>query len=149
MTVNEEKNSAIPTNETKPSVELNAAPSFTPGPWKAVIGRWTDDNPIFGFAIRCADDAEHKRRNELSIASIGLAEPNVSAGASYSQGEFIGNARLIAAAPALYEALIALEPYLSTEAQLLDAASLNEGRASGFDMASVKARKSLALAGKR
>jgi hypothetical protein len=43
----------------------------------------------------------------------------------------------------LVEALRALEPYLSTEAQLLDAASLNEGRASGFDMASVKARAAL------
>jgi hypothetical protein len=44
---------------------------------------------------------------------------------------------------ALVDVLLALEPYLSTEAQMLDAASLNEGRASGFDIASVKARKAL------
>lgn len=49
---------------------------------------------------------------------------------------------------ALVAALKALEPYLSTEAQMLDYASLNEGRASGFDVASIKARKALALAEK-
>lgn len=46
----------------------------------------------------------------------------------------------------LKHALNALLPYLSTEAQLLDDASLNEGRASRFDIASVRARKALALA---
>lgn len=35
-------------------------------------------------------------------------------------------------------------PYLSTEDQLLDYASLNDGRAAGFDTASVKMRKALA-----
>lgn len=52
---------------------------------------------------------------------------------------------LIRAAPALYEAVMALLPYLSDRTQLLDYASLNEGRASGFDIASVKAREALAL----
>ena len=46
----------------------------------------------------------------------------------------------------LVAALRALEPYLSTEAEMLDAASLNEGRASGFDVASLKARAALSLA---
>jgi hypothetical protein len=46
----------------------------------------------------------------------------------------------------LVEALRALKPYLTDEAQMLDAASLNEGRASGFDVASLKARAALALA---
>lgn len=78
---------------------------FTKGPWKAVVGQWAEGDPIFGFAVRCADDKEHQRRNELSIVSIGLAEPSVSAGSSYSQEELVANARLIAAAPALYEAL--------------------------------------------
>ena len=55
-------------------------------------------------------------------------------------------ARLIAAAPELLEALIALLPYLSDQAQLLDGAACNEGRASGFDVASVRARAALAKA---
>ena len=44
------------------------------------------------------------------------------------------------------DALAALEPYLTTEAQMLDSASLNEGRASSYDTASIKARKVLAEA---
>lgn len=44
---------------------------------------------------------------------------------------------------ALVAALEALEPYLTDEAAMLDYASLNEGRASGFDVASVKARRAL------
>lgn len=53
---------------------------------------------------------------------------------------------LCVAFEAMRAALVALLPYLSTEAQLLDYASLNEGRASGFDTASVKARAALKLA---
>lgn len=53
-----------------------------------------------------------------------------------------------AAFDALYEALKALKPYLSTEAQMLDYASLNEGRAAEFDTASVKALAAIALADK-
>lgn len=44
---------------------------------------------------------------------------------------------------ALVEALEALEPYLTDEAAMLDYASLNEGRAAGFDVASMKARSAL------
>lgn len=47
---------------------------------------------------------------------------------------------------ALVEALEALEPYLTDEAAMLDYASLNEGRASGFDTASIKARRALSIA---
>lgn len=46
----------------------------------------------------------------------------------------------------LVKALEALEPHLNTEAQMLDYASLNEGRASDFGVASMKARRALALA---
>ena len=53
------------------------------------------------------------------------------------------NAALIKSAPDLYEALVELLPFLSEERELLDFASLNEGRASPFDTASVKARAAL------
>jgi hypothetical protein len=43
----------------------------------------------------------------------------------------------------LREALQGLEPYLSTEEQMLDYASLNDGRASGFGVASLNARAAL------
>lgn len=46
----------------------------------------------------------------------------------------------------LVEALETLEPYLATKADMLDYASLNEGRASGFDTASMKAREALHFA---
>lgn len=41
----------------------------TPKPWKLSLGRYAEDAPIFGFAIR----AEGKIP---SIASAGIAEPN-------------------------------------------------------------------------
>lgn len=53
---------------------------------------------------------------------------------------------LHAAAEQMKDALEGLLPYLSTEAQLLDYASLNEGQASSFDTASVKARAALSAA---
>jgi len=97
---------------------------FTPGPWGAYEGL-IDDEGVWIMSTHVEDAV---------VASIGMDLPEAKA-----------NARLIAAAPALYEALEALKPYLSTEAQMLDAASLNEGRAGGFDVASVKARAALAL----
>ena len=104
---------------------VDATPSFTPGPWG--VNEHGYESPYLVKAFIEKEDGD---------LICGLYEGDGA------------NARLIAAAPALYAALIGLLPYLSTQVQLLDYASLNEGRASGFDTASVKAREALALATK-
>lgn len=86
-----------------------------------------------------------KDRGPIFICDIREGT-HVPVGTNQANARFI--VRAVNSHETLVEALRALEPYLSTEAQLLDAASLNEGRASGFDMASVKARAALALAAK-
>lgn len=131
--VNEEAEPPTASSSNEPaSGEAVSRPTFTPGPWQYYTGKL---RPQFATVIHEIQDTDG-----TAIISWGGFD-----GVDFSQEEIAANAKLIAAAPALYEALIALLPYLSTEAQLLDYASLNEGRASGFDVASVKARAALAL----
>lgn len=119
-------------NQTSLSVAENVTNSketWTPGPWFL------------------ADGIEGVWRIESKRGGWSICETAGGCGANNLPGEdeSDANARLIAAAPALYEALKALLPYLTDKTQLLDYASLNEGRASGFDVASVKAREAIAL----
>jgi len=92
---------------------------FTPGPWIA------QDRTIFhGYVVA---SAQYNPDNRSVL-------------------EQRANARLMAAAPDLLAALRALEPYLATRQEMLNYASLNEGRASPFDIASVLAREAIAKA---
>lgn len=80
---------------------------FTKGPWVLSWVKWPKGTPI-GFAIRPADESVAKAKRGVSIASAGCAQPDIHTMAVYEQDELEANARLIAAAPALYEAVKAV-----------------------------------------
>lgn len=96
----------------------------TPGPWVAIEknGSWS----IFS-----------DRGHMFWIATLITVD---------SDEEQDANARLIAASWEMLEALEALKPFLSTESEMLDDASLNEGRAGQWGLASMKARRAIAKA---
>lgn len=77
--------------------------NHTPGPWSYSFVQWPKGDPL-GFAIRPASGPVRTEKRGVSIASLNCAEPNITATAVYTTEELQANARLIAAAPALYEA---------------------------------------------
>jgi len=79
---------------------------------------------------------------EKRIASVGVSTVGIP--------ESKANGQLIVAAVNSYDAMLgvlkALEPYLVTHNEMLNDASMNEGRVSGFALASMKARDAIAVA---
>ena len=72
----------------------------TPGPWHVEIGRLPADGaPVFGFAIRASE--EHGKWH--SVAGHNVYEHHNNA--CFTPEEIEANARLIASAPALLDAL--------------------------------------------
>lgn len=88
--VNENQNTGIPSVEIETHSDVSAAPSFTLGPWNA---KW---NGVYGRYLVCGG------RSNTCLATVGGEAPGVST----KEGR--ANARLIAAAPALYAALKAV-----------------------------------------
>lgn len=104
INVNEEKNPAIPTGQLLKDKELNAAPSFTLGPWE-VGGTWSND--IW--------DRSKGETTVIYAECIPLARTIwiLNSGEyARSQKQAEANARLIAAAPALYKALQLLQKHV-------------------------------------
>jgi len=70
---------------------------YTPGEWVATVARWMPDSPAFGFVVK-VDGRDHP------IASDGVYL-HTNNSAHFTPAELEANARLIAAAPELLEAL--------------------------------------------
>lgn len=101
--------------------------THTPGSWRVV--RYETRTGIMKTIISS---------NKNNVCSMDVA--------GRVDGPIHMDANLIAAAPDLLEALKGLKPFLTTEAEMLDYASLNEGRAGEFDVASMKAHAAIAKA---
>lgn len=110
----------------------------TPTPWK--ISNYRPYNII----ARDPDESTFKVGDDKFSTLVSVHGEHLAANAAFIVEAVNSYDSLRDRCNALEVALRGLLPYLSTEAQLLDYASMNEGRASGFDMASVKAREALA-----
>lgn len=101
----------------------------TPIPWAiGADGKTIMAGRGFGYVVACISGASTSGRRDKENSRFIVQAANA-------------HDELLAAVKGALEAYNAMEPYLSTRAQLLDYASLNEGRASGFDIASVKMRE--------
>lgn len=74
----------------------------TPGPWEAV--EWTDSTPLAGVAFAVQRQGTHDARHRI-CEMVGQAGED---GQSYSSERTTATARLIAAAPELLTAILAL-----------------------------------------
>jgi hypothetical protein len=109
--------------------------SHTPGPWRKCGGA----TPPY--------TAVHSSRGYIVfvMADAGTVEHGKPIDAP-SMDEQQANARLIAAAPDLLDALQSLLIYLTSEEDALNYAAANDGRCNPYDVASVAARKAIAKA---
>lgn len=117
----------------------------TPGPLMAVgnfLGTDEEDSQTIGYT----DDHRnrHRRNSDGQIANACLLA------AAYSSYDKHCGDRAIECAEGdlLGESLKVLEaflPYLSTETEMLDYASLNEGQASHWNVLSIQAREVIAM----
>ena len=125
------------TNPTTPHPAAEkATPRLLPCPFCDSANLAAHEGTTFRWVVIQCNDCEASCGEVRAYNDYTLANPDAIAA---------WNTRAVSAAvDALVTAVNTLLPYLSTEAQLLDAASLNEGRASGFDMASVKVRAAIA-----
>lgn len=108
---NEAKNLGIPsTNEARSGAgELDAAPSFTPGPWETVDRR---SAPLRNILIVGADGS-HVAQAE-GVPTLDRRFRWDSAETTAADARALANAYLIAAAPALYAAALAALPTILT-----------------------------------
>lgn len=90
--VDEEQTSHIPSSGSLKTSEVSAVPAFTPGPWRYYTGKL---RPQFSTVVHEIQDSDG-----TAIVSWSGFD-----GVDFSQGQIAANARLIAAAPALYAAL--------------------------------------------
>lgn len=104
---------------------------YTPGPWRQGDAR---KNIILG------PKGEH-------IADCIFTHSDSAHRVNPTPLECLDNAMIIALAPEMLEALMLLVPHLMTEGEMLDEASLNEGRASYLGVASMRVLKILQKAG--
>lgn len=81
----------------------------TPGPWRYTLARWVNDppSPVVGYAVYA--DAKRKAPDGSDVAlAAGNTGSQWAFSAFYSPSEIEANARLIAAAPLMLEALKAV-----------------------------------------
>lgn len=116
----------IPSAESKATCELSAAPSFTPAPWELDPNTYRHDDGYSYFEIAAVDSAEW-------LAHVQ----------TFSDSSREANARLIAAAPALYAACVTAQHLLvliysegSEIDQLTAALALADGQVTNTDASS-------------